>query len=89
MFEDILKNHKNKLRELAEKNTVRDKDGMPVLSEDDVWLMSDEEYEEAMIIAKYGDIILNAEKEDFITMPENMTAQEYREWRKSIKENEL
>lgn len=55
-----------------------------LLSKEQIMLMSDEEYEEAMIIAKYGDIILNAMEEDFITIPENMTAKEYREWRKSI-----
>lgn len=41
--------------------------------------------EEALMVRYLGEDYFEAPKEEFIKMPENMTAIEYREWRKEIK----
>ncbi|MBP3040355.1 hypothetical protein J9303_12760 [Bacillaceae bacterium Marseille-Q3522] len=41
--------------------------------------------DEALMVKELGENFFNTPKEQFIKMPENMTANEYREWRKGMK----
>ena len=41
-FEEFVRANKDKLYELAEKNTVRNADGQTVISRDDPWFYEDE-----------------------------------------------
>lgn len=37
MLKDVVKRNRSKLHEIAEKNTVRNNDGLPVASKNDPW----------------------------------------------------
>lgn len=37
MLKDVVKRNRSKLHEIAEKNTVRNSDGLPVASKNDPW----------------------------------------------------
>lgn len=44
---------------------------------------------EAWMVENLGEEYFRTPKEDFITLPKNMTASEYREWRKSFREQSI
>jgi hypothetical protein len=44
-------------------------------------------YDEKLIVENLGNEYFNINKEEFIELPKDMSAQEYKQWRKELKNN--
>lgn len=85
-----------KLKELVEENAIM---GLIIKDEMALTMMGMKDYEdllkyiesleqmveEAMLIKDFSKEVFETPHEQFIEMPENMSAKEYREWRKGMK----
>ena len=84
-----------KLKEMVEENSIM---GLIIKDEMALTMIGMEDYEEllkymeileqmveeASIIKNFNKEVFETPREEFIEMPENMSAKEYREWRKGI-----
>ena len=55
MLKDVVKRHRSKLHELAQKNTLRDENGLPLSAKNDPWRNDDEEKEQKISEVYYTD----------------------------------
>lgn len=84
-----------KLKELVEENSIM---GLIIKDEMALTMIGMKDYEEllkyietleqmveeAMIIKNFNKEVFDTPREEFIEMPENMSAKEYKEWRKGM-----
>jgi hypothetical protein len=49
--------------------------------------MDNQELEEKLMVEKLGKDYFEVDTKDFIKLPENMSAEEYKQWRKEVKNN--
>ncbi|OAH55028.1 hypothetical protein AWH48_20340 [Domibacillus aminovorans] len=85
-----------KLKEMIDENEVM---GLIIKDEMSITMMGMKEFEElrqyvenleqlldeALMVKELGENFFNTSKEQFIKLPENMSASEYREWRKGMR----